>query len=269
MTWGDQDGVVCFLSQLGAVSSDTKDWYKTHGGKEVRKDARMELDGFGPNRFSKTAKCFWKAWDETWNQILFRDLLLASFGWCSSCKDAKIPCLAGHGFAGNAESQCSVICRALSPGVCWRNHWALAENLMNLSVMSMSGCLFMFFYHSSQLIHEFELESENRNLTYRSGPLQPRRASYAWLVAGAQDVRSPNRSNPWDMARSWDQSVQGPKWRRRPQFLGKSPSHTLIESLNSWAEFGFRSFQHIDQHIQKPDVASKKVTRSQGATLSF
>ena len=29
----------CFLSQLGGVSSDTKDWYKTHGGKEVRKDA--------------------------------------------------------------------------------------------------------------------------------------------------------------------------------------------------------------------------------------
>lgn len=77
----------------------------------------------------------------------------------------------------------------------------LAEILINLSscqllFMFVPRCS-MFFYHSSQLRCEFELEFvENMNLTYHLGPLQPRRASDAWLVAGAQDVRSPK--NPRD-----------------------------------------------------------------------
>ena len=168
---------------------------------------------------------------ETWH-------LLTSFGYrCSSCKDAKIPCLARHGFAGNAESQCSIICRALSPGaVCWRNHWGVSwefdESQCHVNVFS---CFSMFFYHSSQLRYELELEFATgiwhlRSVTAKTGQL-------CLAPCGCPRRPKPNvRSHPW-MVRLMEPIRARPKMEKKATIFGKKThSPHLIESLKPFEQ---------------------------------
>lgn len=207
----------------------------------------------------------------------FRDLLLASFRYrCSSCKDAKIPCLAIRtrlpALQEMQRANAPSFAEHLVPGaVCWRNHWGVSWEFDWISVSCQ--CLFMFFY---VLLSFFTIKIWvrgricNRNLTY-SGPLQPRRASYAWLVAGAQDVRSPNSLVRF-LVRLMEPIRARPKMEKKATIFWEKNDHTPDWVLKTiWTEFGLIDLYKIlsNTYFETPMLPPKKVISSQGVTLSF
>lgn len=173
--------------------------------------------------------------------------------------------------AGNAESQCSIICRALSPGaVCWRNHWGVSwefdESQCHVNVFS---CFSMFFYHSSQLRYDFELEFATgiwhlRSVTAKTGqlclapcgcPRRPKPQQPGEILGETHGTNPCKAQNGEEGHHFWKKNHHTPDW--------------VLKTI--WTEFGLIDLYKIlsNRYFETPMLPPKKVISSQGVTLSF
>ena len=146
-----------------------------------------------------------------------------------------------------------------------------------MNLRSQCQCLFMFFYVFLSFF-TIKIWVGARILTgiwhsqvrySQDGPVMPG----SLRVPKTSEAQRPSR-HPWDSRwDSWNPSVQGPKWRRRPPFFGKKPKNTPDWVLKTiWTEFGLIDLYKIlsNTYFETPMLPPKKyIISSQGVTLSF